>query len=610
MGSLFKKPRHSNDSGRNGFDLSQRRIFSAPCGMMLPAFADYAVAGDTYNLNSESFVRTEAVETAAFVKLRYHVDWHFVPMEQLYMFWNEYYNQTQHVETSFVNLNSSVDYSFPKHNLRSVFHSVMVSGPGNFFGREYENGADYIFYCDVFGTPLAWNFRRLWDMFDLGSISSTSFTSTGGFYSLLLKYLAYHKVFYSHYNNTVFFKNENSLYSMDAYHGKEVPQALTSSIMSTIHYRPYNIDYFTNIQPAPTFNSAFVNSALSKDIYDISDINLDAVNPGSKITNAQSQEIAALDKASGGIYLNEPSGSANAVNFGVGDIRTLFALDKLYRITATAGSSYEEQTYAHLGFKVPQGIKKDSYFIGSQVTDIDINEVVATASTGVDNAGGVLGDIAGKGFGLTRGQDNLKFTAPADGVLLAIVSISPLPMYASRCCDVLNRYSDPFDFFHPEFDNIGMVPMYNASQYFNDLTGINGLDISGWTYRYSELKTRYDVVNESIWDTYRSSWAGFKQSLYGDLKDNPSSNVYPSLESLFFVAPQYTNSIFLLNYPYFNPVSSVKDSQPVTPAENYGWSNPFLSSTNVYSGDNFIVNSYFKVFKTSIMSVHSLPKLY
>lgn len=609
--SLFQKPHYQNQSGRNGFDLTQRRIFTMPAGMLLPAFADYAVAGDKYVLNSDSFIRTEAVQTAAFARLRYHVDWHFVPMKAMYTFWNEFYNQTQDVDTSFVDVTSNPSFTFPKHNFWYFVNDCPNQKTGSHFFQA-ANGAYHRAKVDDFGVPLVWNFRRLFDMFDMGSLTTTpASVSTGSsVYSLLLKYLAYHKVFYSYYNNSLFFKNNPSLFNVDSYHGDVVPLKVTGDIMCTIHYRPYLKDYFTNVIPAPTFNPAFVNSVLpysgtpkSQVVGNTTDYNADATN---KIELGNETSGAAMKN--GGLYM-ELNGEPK---IGPGDIRTLFALDKLYRITAMSGASYEAQTLAHLGFKVPKGIK-DSYYIGSQTTDININEVVATASTGAGGAGSVIGDIAGKGFGATSQSENLEFTAPADGVLIGIVSIECIPQYASMRHDVLSRYLDAFDFFHPEFDNIGMIPMYDASvttnQFGNDL-------ITGWTYRYSELKTKYDVVNESIWDTSKKDWATYKQADKEDFGDGYES-VFPTLRSIFFTSPQTTNNIFLLNFPFytdqvFGDSGSMKtlDAEIDDNGARCWHTNDDLKSNKAYAGDNFIVNSNFKVYKTSIMSVHSLSKLY
>ncbi|WGL30888.1 major capsid protein [Dipodfec virus UOA04_Rod_468] len=611
--SIFKKPTLTARSGRNGFDVSRRRIYSTPCGVLQPVYDDFANPGDHYKLNSRSFIRTEAIETAAFMRLKYHVDWFFVPVTHLYSFWNEFFNQTQDVETSFVSLTSASKFTLPTCQIFSILNGFETN---SFFASTSTNPTGIktvTLKVDEFGQPYIWNARRLFDMFGYGT-PDTSFGNVN--YNVqFLKFLAYHKIFYSHYNNSQFFPNKPELFNVDKWFGQDMTSqtALVSSILSTIHYRPYHVDYFTNIQPAPTFNSNFANaqiaplySGLFTNNMEISYINKDSTNSDSDAIS-EILNVSTADEV--GTFLN----LANIDKVGVGDLRTLFAIDRLSRITASSGSHYDEQVFAHFGFKMPKGISKDAYFLGSQSTDININEVVATASTGYEGAGSTIGDIAGKGFGVSNGEQDVDFTAPCHGFIMGIASIEPIPDYASQSCELFNRYKDTLDFYHPEFDNIGMVPMYDAF-FLGNYASNNSSAITGWTYRYSELKTKFDVVNESIWNTYRSNWAGFKQNLFGlDRSNSEGKYVSPNLKSLFFIAPQYTNNIFLLDVPtYSNSVNDLFHRNPASYTYNSsdagGFKHEFMSANNVYKGDSFLVNLDIKAFKTSIMSVHSLPK--
>ncbi|UPW41333.1 major capsid protein [Sigmofec virus UA08Rod_4104] len=608
MNSIFKKPKIAPIKGRNGFDVSRRRIFSCPCGMLLPTYDDFANPGDHYKLNSRAFIRTEAIETAAFIRLKHHVDWFFVPITQIYRFWNEFFNFTNDVDTSLLP-NNTTNFALPKADLYSLFRFEMNSYFATLTQTGSEDG-EVNLTVDEFGQPKIFNFRRLYDMFGFGTpdTSYRGFDGNTKFYNNLFKFLAYHRIFYSHYNNSVFFKNRTELYNVDKFYGQDMTSqtALVSEICSRIHYRPFHKDYFTNIQPAPTFNDRFVNSIFPRELIDTTNINKDSVLKDDYITSTSESAYHTP-----GTFLGF-NGSLSEL--GVGDLRTLFAYDKLMRITANSGSHYDEQTLAHFGFKMPQGISNEAYFLGSQETDININEVVATASTGYDGAGATIGDIAGKGFGASNGSKDIDFTAPCHGIIMGISSIEPIPDYASRGCELQNRYLEPFDFYRPEFDNIGMVPMYNAFFTANFVGAENASMIDGWTYRYSELKTKFDVVNESIWNTYRYKWAGTKQSLYGHPSDSAlTPSVSPNLLSLFFCPPQYTNDIFLVDVPTYtfepgaavnpNPAKYVSNG---TNGTNFG--NAFNQANNVYKGDSFLVNLEHKAFKTSIMSVHSLPK--
>lgn len=650
MASILKKPTVTNKRGKNGFDVGRRRIFSSPCGMLLPVYDDFANPGDKYFLNSNTFIRTEALETAAFMRLKHHVDWFFVPITQLYRFWNEFFNFTQDIDTSFVDTYSGQQAKFglPTLDIFKPFffdhfgangQSADTNGWTNFFAKvKASNGfIDVELRSDEMGTPFAWNFRRLFDMFGYGSASTTitrlNDTPTGAahFSVFPMKYLAYHKIFYSHYNNSSFFHNKSKLFNVDRYFGSIIPDTvpgqssiyLAPEILSRIHYRPYRKDIFTNIQPAPTFNQSFVNSLLPDSSFMVKDINTDSTLPESMVSSVG--DVDDVRSMSGSFLSGIGEGAV-----GVGDIRTLFAFDKLMRITANSGSHYDEQTLAHFGFKMPQGISNEAYYLGSQQCDININEVVATASTGYKNedgveaAGATIGDIAGKGFASTPNQQDIHFTAPCHGLIMAISSIEPLPDYASRGCELFNRFIDPFDFYRPEFDNIGMVPLYDPFFIANQVAVQQNSDsIGGWTYRYFNLKQKFDVVNESMWDTNKSSWVGVKQSLYGNVifdDKTVAPNFVPSLNTLFFVAPQYTNQIFLNSYPsYVNsgiaPVNGVTANYHVAMGnsgyvpDDIGFHNDFNSSNHVYSTDNFLLNMDIKAFKSSIMSVYSLPKM-
>ena len=84
MGNVFKAPEHRAQIGYNGFDMSQYRKFTSSVGQLLPVYYDLLNPGDKINSRSFIFSRTETLSKAAMVSLDEHLDWFFVPMEQLY----------------------------------------------------------------------------------------------------------------------------------------------------------------------------------------------------------------------------------------------------------------------------------------------------------------------------------------------------------------------------------------------------------------------------------------------------------------------------------------------------------------------------------------------
>lgn len=611
MANLFKRPGRVAQLGRNGFDMSQRRIFSSPCGMLLPTYSDFANPGDKYRLNSRSFVRTEALQSAAFTRLRAHLDWFFVPITQLYSLWNEFYNGTNDIMSSiFANSASaprSVLPSFSVSTLDSPFSYESFSNRNQGNIKVDSSNRRVTYMVDEFGIPRLWNARRLWSML-YGDSYLNSSPSNGKISPLAL--MAYHKIFHSHYRNTYYTKNDPNSYSLDRLYAVDAAGNDGIWDLLKIHYRPWRRDLYSFLQPAPVWTQNFV------DFLSRPEISMFKVNPeSSSWSSLSSAGVNAPDSDYGSVtpVLGSSFGLSESeplTGISVGDIRAAFAVDKLLRITAQTGSHYDEQTLAHFGYKMPQGIANEAYFLGEQSLDININEVVATASTGVDAAGGTIGDIAGKGFGSTQDSHDIEFTCPCHGFIMAIWSIEPLPEYFNTG-DVTRDYISSFDFYHPEFDGLGMEPVKST---FNSPSPLPP-SIVGWRWRYMEHKTKLDVADESIYNTYRQSWMASREQSY-------SAGFFKSidyLQSRFYIFPQFTNSIFLVDVPSYTELSWTGGASDSSLGFSYSsgdvvsnlpWSFDSSSSVDkIYASDSFINVIDHKVFKTSVMQVYSLPRM-
>ncbi|UPW41304.1 major capsid protein [Sigmofec virus UA08Rod_4301] len=614
MGNILKRPLSVNRPPKNGHDLSQRNIFSCQPGQLLPCFNDFGYIGDKYRLNSSSFIRTEAVETSAFLRIKHHVDWFFVPIQQIYSFWNEFYNGTNDVHSDFVNT-TSTNFDLP---LLSIYYYLTPGITGSYFS--FGTGDNLVYKTDEFGIPVIWNAYRLLDLLDYGAISrnisfmqSTSPDNNLSVFPFL--HCVYHKIYYSHYCNTNYSKNRYDIYNLDSFYGgKSITGTRASDILSILHYRPFRHDYFTFVQPSPIYDQHYANY-LSNFISEDSELRYRTGIEGTQDANTVVQTSSFTYNNSSKNFGNTPSTliTSNAdQDITVGSLRRAFALDKLARVTGSAKSHYVDQCLAHFGVKPPEGISNEAYFLGSQITDVNINEVVATASTGATVGGSTLGDIAGKGLGYTTPSQDINFTCPCEGVIMAISSIEPLVDYSSARLDILNRYKKSTDFFHPELDNLGMVPLFDSYGIYNYVGANANLQphdilqhIKGWIPQFTESKIKYDKVRESIFDTYRNSWAGYKQSILESISINDFNTSVPPNEFYFYISPQYCNNIFLNQVPYYtNSISKGLKWDVTYPLSNV----PNLKSNIRYAGDNFLINMEIKCFKVDSMSDYSLPK--
>lgn len=606
--SLFKTPSFNPQVKHNGFDMSMRRLFTAPCGMMLPVYTDIVQANDKYKLNVDAFIRTEAVQTAAFQNFKAHFDWFFVPFRQMYQFWNEFYNGTFDANTNYVAVSDQFKLPTAKFDFApTTLNSVDLLSYYSKYEVEEQKHTVYT-ALDEFGVPRLSNAVRLSDMLGYGDLHR--FAARKNYYADLdifpYKYLAYHKIF-SHpkYQRTDWFQRNTDLFNVDSYHGGTIPPAVAHKIFSTMHYRPWRRDYFSGIFPNPVFSKDFQSivgdSWLKDSLYPVSLFSPEygsyeaTATSGNKLGNSNVFDGDKLFGTRSTLKLGD------SASIDVDSLNALFDFDKLCRITALAGSHYTDQLEAHFGVKVNNDIHNEAYYIGSQSVDISISEVVSTSSTGAKDSTGKplvgtnLGDIAGKGFGASNKEGDLNFHAKEQGVLMCVFSIEPIQMYSSSTVERNGLYKDPLDFYRRELDNLGMQVLTQAELVDTPVEVSSYSSILGYQYRYSELKTKVDVVNLGF-STVKKDWqCNFQEGI-----------AYNSLNKdyRFYINPSFTDNIFAMDFSKGPVVLDVE-----APSDNHFSDWTSLTNMIIYEGDNFLINAHFNVLKDSIMSVHSLPSL-
>lgn len=264
-------------------------------------------------------------------------------------------------------------------------------------------------------------------------------------------------------------------------------------------------------------------------------------------------------------------------------LRTMFALDKLERITARAGKHYDDQTLAHFGFKVNQGLSGEVYKIGSWHTQLGISKVVSTADT--ENA--PLGEMAATGYAvLDARKKGFKFTAPCHGIVMCIWSCAPRYKYVGTV-DKLGMKTKLWDFYKPSLDNLGKQPIFGyefgglhgmVSDPIPDYTNVN-TDVEGWQWRFMESKVKYDRASFVFMTTSKNPWS---------MTAIATTYVCP------FVSPADMNKLFNVEYD-----TQVKWPEEGTEQDHRTWVGNFL---NAYLRDPFTIDFFMKSSKVSTMS--------
>lgn len=454
---------------------------------------------------------------------------------------------------------------------------------------------------DEYNIPRLWNAVRLLDMLQYGTQYLTNDYSgsdgsnqnlTGlGFNPNLLA--VYQKIWYDFFRISSWTACNPFAYnlnygikkgSFDSYiepyykMSGSAPDKAENSNLLTLHYHPLKKDFFTNIEPNPLFdvtdvsgyassmwgepNNLSLNSVGSL-ILSSYGIQLQGLNDGNTLTtlgNMGVDKSASRDDITTE-GLRKDSTSQTLVN-SVQQLRLAYAYERFLAITQRAGKHYDDQVRAHLGVSVPQGVSDEVYYLGCHSSNLMIGEVVGTAAGSYEDSSSVLGEIAGRGLGVSRSkQKAIKFRAPDDGYLMALYCAVPEVDYKDYGINRINLYNSVNDWPRPEFDRLGMQPIYllQTNQLLKGVLGDQYIasvnSVFGWQYRWSELKLSYDVVhgafNHTLSDWTSSTYFG----AFGDVRYN------------LYCPPSYLDGIFAVNFmPMPQRVTYGSSDKPTTPA--------------------------------------------
>lgn len=517
------KPKFTYNGGKSPHDLSHRLLFTSTVGQMLPILSQNLLPDDHVKIGFNLFTRLADVKTSAFVRIREHIDVYFVPLVQLYSPFAQFIYGVGKNNSSWFG-NTATD--------GKSFDHIPLLGHDTFQQIDYEQG------FDMFGCSLEKDAKILFQLLGLSDDPMNVFGENGVAVNPF-KILAYNKIWYDWFaiaDRTEIYPNS---WNIDKWYNYSViPAGGWSHSWINIHYRPWKLDYFTGVLPSPLESSGSVNAQsnlrgqvrdwLSSQDRVVLLNNADDISSNDEITNVALRP----DDYKG-------TASTNLAKVTTSAIRSIFAVEKLLEITRRNGKNYADQTLAHFGAKVPQGIDSKSYHVGSISQDLTIQDVDATAAGSAtlesDENFSILGQVGGKGVTQNSNNNVLDFHAPCHGILMALYSAEPVLDYPNKMIDRQNLYGVREDYYTPEFDNLGMQPLFGINLNASSVDHRN--DIYGWTYRYQELKEAYNRVTLGFTEEGLSDWRTVKDLQY-----------FANRERDFYVNPDFLNSIMLKSY--------------------------------------------------------------
>ena len=547
--SVLQKPLSISNVSRNAFDVGYSNKFTSSLGMLLPCFVRECNPDEHYRINARMFTRTMPMNSAAFIQCTQHIEFFFVPYRLLWRDFPQFVTGTKYPTSLY---DSKVSSDSPKFDLSKIYNAfkskLTASNPTPAAGLG----------TDLLGYPKIQNAMRLLDLLGYGCYYTPEAKDFAPAAMNPFRLLAYQKICADFYRVANWEDNRIKSWNID---GLPIDMTSTWNAVTlqsfvdnylSLNYRPWKKDLFT-IANTKFQGADFLSNNFTPPTFPYSSSsNYDSFLP-------QTSEI-------GGSKQGVLSGSNKTnMSFSVANLRSVFALDKLYRLMAQASDGdYKSQIKARYGFDAyaPQ---MRCQFVGSASSVIQVNPITSTAdtlSTTSDNAfeGTPVGRIYGNG--VAQGSDTFEFDTKEHGILMGICSFVPDVDYSSYGVNIFNKKLSSSEYFQPEFDNLGKQPLDATSLYLAKVPGAGGIQspaVLGWIPRYTEYKTHIDEVHGQLnGNIYRSasgeptlsSWTAPRLAGFEDdkasywCKDGLSKN-------FFYINPALYNSIFVNQYQGF-----------------------------------------------------------
>lgn len=539
-----------NKPSQSAFDLSFGHNFTAKIGELLPISVTEVIPGDTLKFKPMHRTITQPLNSNAFVRLREHVDYFFVPYNLLWRNFNTFITQMENnvqqassitgkqsisEQHPFITTEQIVNYLHSAKGSNSVW-SDFLDDPTPLNYKRVVQSAPELF--NSFGYKRAEQTCKLLSYLGYGNFTfygkveeTSDFTHDFMTFPMLntslnpFPLLAYQKIYQDYFRNSQWEDSSPETWNLN-YISDESQLTLNISqlfdpsqhtIEATdnlfdLKYVNWHKDYFTGVLPnaqygdeaALTINIpslttyAFNQNGLESGGYIEGDVSaLGYTVTSNTTTNSFVGNVDASD-TSDYINLNLFTNRAST-SLGVIALRQAEFLQKYKEIAQTGGQDYEAQIEKFFGVGVSSLLSDRCQYIGGYSSNININEVVNNNLADAQ----AQPIIKGKGNSSGNGFINFENKSNLYGVVIGIYHCVPLPVYTSSGQSRYLQKTYAFDYAHPAFDKIGMQQtrlseLVNSPDVYDVLSQIipQGSSVAdyylGYAPQYAEYKTNYD----------------------------------------------------------------------------------------------------------------------
>lgn len=513
--SLFDYKEIRNTTHRSGFDLSKRVLFTSKVGELLPIYCKPTLPGDKWNINLQSFTRTQTVQSSAFTRIKEHVDFFFVPYHLLWRNFQDSFTQISNSSNFAKDPYTDVQISdkLPYINQRTLFNEVIS---GKILAQNDEVGLNNLSQALKLLAYLGYSDLTQFSQDYIEKNKNTVVTNNVQNVNVsLMPLLAYQKIYYDFYRNDQWENNNPTAFNVDYLNNVtnletqiQAGKSIVQSGMFDLHYCNFAKDLFTGLLPRAQFGdvsvvSASINGTASSHFS--TSANLQVRNQDGEIVSSKLTTQSLSTAQDGTFYpfgsnFADDSMTANGTisanptvdvsqlssEFNILQLRQSQALQRWKEITQCGDYNYRSQVEKHFGVKLPELMAHRCQFIGGSQGVVSINEVV-NQNLIADNEA----EIKGKGTGSIN-DGNYNFESKEHGLIIGVYYAIPYVDYkvsgTSRDLITINIADLPI----PEFDRLGFEPFSIDELFYNPEATYRGF--VGYAPRYYNYKTDIDEV--------------------------------------------------------------------------------------------------------------------
>lgn len=508
--SIFARNAHRANLQRNAFDLSFTSKFTASVGMLLPCFCKEVNPNEHFRINPEMFLRTVPLNSAAYVRLKQYCEFYFVPTRLLWRSFPQFIAGTSNQFSTAISDGSKFS-SVPTWDFNTLLKLLSTSG-NDACGYPFKHGA--VRLLDLLGYGV--------NVSNVDSLIAANTTKPFTFKVSPFRMLAYQKIYSDFYRNPLYEAIDVENFNVDNT-SSSASIANQTARMMYLRYRDWKKDYFNAVSPQFQGND-FMSSSFSPVVF-----------PQVGTSSTEPYGVSRNGNFMAGL-INISNGDNPIQSFSIANLRSAYALDKLYRLMSSAkDGSYSEQMKVRFGVESPDDEWK-SKFIGAIDAPITIGDVTTTSDTynESDNSGAIPGTIYGNGW--SQSQGTIDFTSKEHGIIMGIFSILPECDYQSDQLNPFNTKLKREDFFVPEFADLGKQPTPIYQFKFSKDTDMS--KVLGWNLRYSEYKTSLDMVhgvfnsNDKFQNQSYNAWVAPRNQTLSQYSNGATVSFFKALPSV------------------------------------------------------------------------------